>query len=241
MVQKHEPEVELAERFAQVARSLFAAPGVNGTLDRICELALEVIGGCEAAGVSLFGRRRISPLTATDGLPSRLDDLQSEVGQGPSLDAIRDHKVVITGSLAEESRWPKFSSRAYEETDVRSVLSLRLFTSEGTMGALNLYSRRLDAYDDRDVAVGTVFVAHAAVALASAKHDEDLEKKAASRNVIGMAKGIVMAQQRVSDELAFDILRRASQRMNLKLRDLAQQVVDRPCNEAEETDDVPGE
>ena len=109
------------------------------------------------------------------------------------------------------------------------------------MGALNLYSRRPDAFDDRDVAVGSVFAAHAAVALTSAQHNEDLAKKAASRNVIGMAKGIVMAQQRVSDERAFDILRRASQRMNLELRDLAQQVVDRPRGETKETDDVPGE
>lgn len=159
------------------------------------------------------------------------------------MDAIRDHKVFITGSLSEEPRWSEFFSRAYEETGVRSVLSLRLFASEETIGALNLYGHRPDAFDDRDVAVGSVFAAHAAVVLTStsAQHDEDLEKKAASRDVIGMAKGIVMAQQRVSDEQAFDILRRASQRMNLKLRHLAQQVVDRPRGEAKDTDDFPGE
>ena len=241
MDQKHEPEVELAETFAQVARSLLAEPDVNRTLDRICELAVETVRGCEAAGVSLISRPRVAPLTATEELTSKLEALQSEVGQGPSIDAIREHEVFITGSLSEEPRWPEFSSRAYEETGVESVLSLRLFANEETLGALNLYSRRPDAFDDRDVAVGSVFAAHAAVALTSAERDEALEKKAASRDVIGMAKGIVMAQQRVSDEQAFEILRRASQRMNVKLRHLAQQVVDRPRGEAKETDDVRGE
>ena len=68
-----------------------------------------------------------------------------------------------------------------------------------------------------------------------------MEKKAVSRDVIGMAKGIVMAQQRVSDEQAFDLLRRASQRMNVKLRNLAQQVVDSPRGESKQTEDAPAD
>ena len=237
MVQNDEPEVELAETFAEVARTLLAEPDVNRTLDRICKLAVVMIGGCEAAGVSMISGRRISPVTTTDELPRKLDDLQSEVEQGPSVDAIREHEVFLTGSLSEESRWPEFSSRAYQETGAQSVLSVRLFASEDTIGTLNLYSREPDAFDDRDVAVASVFAAHAAVALTSAQHDEELEAKAASRDVIGMAKGIIMAQQRVSDEQAFDILRRASQRMNVKLRVLAQQVVD-PRGEPEQTGDA---
>lgn len=231
MVQKHEPEIELAETFAHVARNLLAEPDVNLTLDRICKLAVVTVAGCEAAGVSMISGRRISPVTTTDELPRKLDDLQTEVGQGPSVDAIREQEIFITGSLSDEPRWPEFSSRAHEETGVQSVLSLRLFVSGDTMGTLNFYSRESDAFDDRDVAVASVFAAHAAVALRSAQHDEDLEAMAVSRDVIGMAKGIVMAQQWVSEAEAFDILRRASQRMNVKLRVLAQQVVDAPRRE----------
>lgn len=238
MVQKHEPQVELAETFARVARDLLAEPDVNRTLDRICKLAVVTVGGCEAAGVSMISGRRISPVTTIDELPRKLDDLQSEVGQGPALDALRDQEVFITGSLSEEPRWPEFSSRAYDKTGVQSVLALRLFASEDTIGTLNLYSRESNAFDARDVAVASVFAAHAAVALTSAQHEEDLESKAASRDVIGMAKGIIMAQQRVSDDQAFDILRRASQRMNVKLRILAQQVVDAPRNEPARTGDA---
>ena len=133
--------------------------------------------------------------------------------------------MFITGSLSQEQRWPEFAKRAHVETGVESILSLRLFAREETMGALNLYSLQPDAFDEQDVAVGSVFAVHAAVALATAKHDEQLENKSQSRDLIGMAKGIIIARQNVSEDEAFDILRRASQRMNVKLRELAARVV----------------
>lgn len=77
---------------------------------------------------------------------------------------------------------------------------MRLFAREDTLGALNLYSSERDAFDEEDSAVASVFAAHAAVALATAQREEQLEGKAHSRDVIGMAKGIVMARQKVSDD-----------------------------------------
>lgn len=88
----------------------------------------------------------------------------------------------------------------------------------------------MDAFDDHDMAVGAVFAAHAAVALRGAKRQAQIEEKAASRDIIGMAKGIIMGRQHVSDDEAFD-MRRASQRMNVKLREVADQVVNPPTIE----------
>ena len=93
------------------------------------------------------------------------------------------------------------------------------------MGSLNLYSMAADAFDDEDIAVGSILAAHAAVALAGATREEQLEAKADTRDVIGMAKGMIMARQEVSDDDAFDILRRASQRANVKLREMADRIV----------------
>jgi AmiR/NasT family two-component response regulator len=92
------------------------------------------------------------------------------------------------------------------------------------MGSLNLYSTRPDAFDDTDVALGTIFAAHAAAAMSSAQHNRDLERKAASRDLIGRAKGILMARQHITDDEAFAVLRRASQRLNIKLAEIAQRV-----------------
>ncbi len=228
-------EVELAEVFADVARVLLDEQDVGTTLDRICQLAVQTLPECEAAGISIATDSLVSNHATTDELPRIVDAIQSETQEGPCVDAIREHQVFVTGSLSKEVRWPRFARRAHLETGVESILSLRLFTDEHTMGALNLYSTRPDAFDDHDVALGSVFAAHAAVALAGAQRRANLETKALTRDVIGMAKGIIMARQNVSEDEAFDVLRRASQRMNVKLRELALRLV-RPEEPAKTAD-----
>ena len=220
-----EQNVDLAETFAEVARVLLEEHDVETTLDRICLLAAQTVDGCEAAGISIATGTRVTSHATSDDVPRTVDAIQSETQEGPCVDAIREHQVFLTGSLSREERWPHFAHRAHAETGVESILSLRLFADGDTMGSLNLYSTQPDAFNDQDVAVGSVFAAHAAVALASAHRKANLESKALTRDVIGMAKGIIMARQNVSEDEAFDVLRRASQRMNVKLRELAARVV----------------
>jgi transcriptional regulator with GAF, ATPase, and Fis domain len=216
--------VHLAEMFGDVARVLAAHEDMQATLERIVKLAVEHLDPCEYAGVSFVEGKRISSPASSDEVPRVLDRIQSETGEGPCIDAIKEHEVFRTGDLAAEGRWPQFSRRAFDETGVQSVLSLRLFVERDTMGALNLYATEGDAFDEGDVAVGSVFAVHAAVAMASARREEGLERKAEGREAIGRAKGIIMARSGVSDERAFEMLKAASQRLNLKLRDVARQV-----------------
>jgi GAF domain-containing protein len=218
-------DVELAETFAEVARTLLQEHDVHTILERICVLAAQTVRGCEAAGISIAEGNKITSLSRSDEVSRVVDRIQSETQEGPCVDAIKEHEVFMTGGLSQELRWPNFAPRAHGETGIESILSLRLFASEETMGALNLYSSQPFAFDEQDIAVGSVFAAHAAVALAGARHGADLEAKAATRDVIGMAKGIIMARQNISDDEAFDVLRRASQRMNVKLREVAIRVV----------------
>ena len=219
--------MELAETFADVARALVDEDGVQATLRKITTLAVETIDGCHHAGVSLIEGRKISTPAASDDVPVQVDAIQYETDQGPCLDAIREHETFRIDDLATEDRWPGFSKRAAEETGVVSMLSFRLFAQGDTMGALNLYSKQPSAFDDEALAVGSVFATHAAVALAGAQQDEQMHKALQGRDVIGQAKGILMAQQNVTADEAFDILRRASQRMNIKLRELAERVASR--------------
>lgn len=89
--------------------------------------------------------------------------------------------MFFTGALSRERRWPDFARRAQVETGVESMLSSRLFAQEDTMGSLNLHSSQPDAFSDHDVAVASVFAAHAAVALPTARREGQLEAKSASR------------------------------------------------------------
>jgi len=217
-------EVQLAEAFAEVARSLLAEHSVEETLRRICSLAVETIDGCDHAGISLITSRRVETHGASDEVPELVDFIQYESSEGPCLDAIRDHEVFHVNDLEVEERWPNFARRAAAETGVRSMLSFRLFAEENTMGALNLYSRAASAFDAEADRVGAVFAAHAAVALKAARQSEAQAIAIETRDVIGQAKGILMARQGISEPEAFEVLRQASQRLNVKLRDVAEQV-----------------
>ncbi len=221
-------EVELAEAFGEIARTLLAEDDAAATLGRIVRLAVDTIDGCEHAGISMIEGKTVTSPASSDEIPAVVDQIQSETGEGPCVDAIKEHEVFHTGRLSEEDRWPDFARRANAESGIESILSFRLFAEEDTMGSLNLYSTQPDAFDDHDVAIGAVFATHAAVAWSTARKIGNLQAGMESRQLIGTATGILMNRQGISQADAFDMLRRASQRLNVKLRVIADQVVSRP-------------
>lgn len=216
-----------ADDFADMARALLAEDDVQHTLQKICDLAVETIDGCDHAGISFLKGRKVDTPAASDDVPRQVDAIQYEFDEGPCLDAISDHEVFETGDLGRERRWPHFATRAQAATGITSMLCFRLFVEGDTLGALNLYSKAANAFGGESRTVGLVFAAHAAVALSSAIHDEQMEEALQSRDLIGQAKGILMAREGITAEEAFDMLRRASQRLNVKLRDVAGGVVER--------------
>ena len=219
---------ELAAQFAGVARALAAEQTVEATLGRLVEVAVAIIPGCHHAGVTVVRRGRPETPAATDPVPAAVDAVQYETGQGPCLSAITEHAVFRSGDLEYDPRWPAFGGPAVERTGVHSVLAFRLFTEEDTLGALNLYSRERDAFDDATVPVGTILAAHAALAFARAKEREQisgLEHALGSNRTIAMAIGILMATRGIDETEAFDLLRVTSQRSNRRLREIADEVV----------------
>lgn len=228
-----ETRFDLADTFADVARALVSEEGKQATLERICRLAVETIDACDHAGVTLLERSHIHSVAASDDVPRAIDEMQDEAQEGPCFDAIREQEIFMTGALGEEERWPSFSRRAFERSGVNSILSVPLFSEADTIGAINLYAKTGDAYDDDDVHVATIFAAHAAVAVIAMRHEEQLRDAIESRDVIGRAKGILMARGKVSDAEAFDMLRSASQRMNVKLREVARRVAEGAGSEPE--------
>jgi transcriptional regulator with GAF, ATPase, and Fis domain len=216
--------IEIAEMFSSIARTLMKPADPAATLQRIVELAVQHLDGCEWAGVTMIENRRVLSPASSNELAATLDRIQHDVDEGPCLDALREQALYRTGRLDLEARWPEFCRRALAETAVLSVLAVRLFIEEDTLGALNLYSTTADAFDDMSVALATVFATHAAIALGSSRHDAQLESKASTRDLIGRAKGILISQQHITDERAFELLRLASQRLNIKLTEVAEGV-----------------
>jgi GAF domain-containing protein len=217
-------EHDLAERLVRTAQ-LLDSSSVHETLQRIVDLAVATVPGCDHAGISMVHGRRIATPAASDSVALRLDATQMESGQGPCLDAIADDQIFRCDDLAAETRWPAFSARASAETGVVSMLAIRLFARGRILGALNLMSSRRAAFDDDALAVAALFASLAAVALSSAQAEEGLKLALRSRDVIGQAKGILMERHGITDQEAFDRLSWASQHLNVRLSEVAERVV----------------
>lgn len=221
----------LADMFARIARELESAVDPRETREVVTRSAVESVPGCEHAGISLIPRRgRIVTVAATDDVVARIDAIQYELDEGPCLGAIADHAVYTIDDMSEVSaQWPEFARRAATEAGVASMLAFRLFTDGDTAGALNLYGRRAHAFTDDSRAVGAILAAHAAIAMVAAgEHDLtlNLERSLHTSRQIGTAIGIVMMRQGLDRDEAFAFLVDASQRLNRKLRDLADVIVE---------------
>ncbi len=238
MVMADHADLELAQEFGGIAEILIAEAGPQATLQRIVLLAVETIDGCEHAGISVIEGKQVTSPASSDEVPAVVDMIQSQTGEGPCVDAIKEHQVFQTGRLSQEKRWPSFTPRAVAESGIESILSLRLF-AEGTMGALNLYSTQPDAFDDRDVAIATVFAAHAAVAWSTSQMIENLKSGMVTRQLIGQAVGLLMVRQDMTEAEALDALRRASQRLNVKLRQVAESIVHPQGSQSPDVEEFP--
>ena len=212
---------------AEVARELTGQGDVKQTVQRVVDLAAEHLDGEIVASVSLVrARNQVETPASSDPRAERADALQYELGQGPCLDAIWEHETFEIEDMETEQRYPRWTTRVIEETELRSSLSYQLFTGDNTLGALNLYGFQPRAFDDDDRADGLLFAAHAAAALQAAVSDENLRSALTYRLVIGQAEGILMERHHITAQMAFDLLRRISQRSNVRLREVAQEIVE---------------
>jgi len=215
----------IAEALGEVARRLDAEPDVEHTLDAIVAATKTNVPGAEFVGVSLVDGKGIKTVSPSDEIVTRIDKLQYQLGEGPCVNSIAHHRTYSTGDLTRESRWPRFGPET-ATMGVLSMLSFRLYTSEDTLGALNLYSSELDAFEAESQHVGELLAVHAAIALGSSQHESHLRAALGSRDMIGMAKGILMERHHIDGDRAFTILVNASQHSQLKLHEVARWMVE---------------
>jgi GAF domain-containing protein len=217
--------------FARTARALFLAGGVEATLRAVVNLAVATIEGCDFAGVFVLEKGRVTTPVGTGTLVGTIDGLQLRAQEGPCLDVIAREAASYAEDLAQDPRWPNFGPEA-AAAGVRSLLALRL-TADGTLGALNLYASYPSAFGPVDQAKGLLLARLGGVALSLARAHEEEERLAdnlhqalSTRELVGQAQGILMEREHITAAQAFDILRRASQHLNVKLREVAQDLVD---------------
>lgn len=221
---------ELATQFQELARTMVSTePGQQLGTKRLLQFAAASVPGGEHAAITLVGKHsRPNTVAASDEVPRNVDALQYETGEGPCLDALLDNDIAHAADLATDPQWPAFGPRAASETGVRSMLSFRLFLTEGQHGALNFYAGTPGAFDTLALSTGAIFASYTSLLLLNEIHqDESLHLRRAldSNREIGMALGILMARGLHTPEEAFRRLRVASQHLHRKLHDIAEEVI----------------
>jgi GAF domain-containing protein len=213
------------QQLADAARSMQGWGSTQQTLEKVVSVATEIIQGCELVGISIVHGDRIETEAGSDETLKRIDEFQFKLREGPCFDALHTAEIVHSRDLAADVRWPRWGPLVARETGVVCVVSYRLFTTEDTLGAMNLYSRSPGAFDADDIYNGQALAAHVGVALAASQNAEHLGLAITNRTAIGRAEGILMERFAIPPEQAFAVLRRVSQRRNVKLNRVAEELV----------------
>ncbi|MEU8635752.1 GAF and ANTAR domain-containing protein [Amycolatopsis sp. NPDC048633] len=234
------PAGPLAGQFADLTRRLLdVTPTVGGVLRLVVGAASAIVPDADLVSVTLRepDGKYHTPVE-TDPVAVRLDQLQYDHEEGPCVESARPDGPAIARSqdLARDPRWPSFGpgTAAHGYHSVLATALLPDARPPRLSGALNIYSSRPGAFDDRAIDLALLLATHASLALA---HTEavaaaelevaNLHQAVESRDVIGQAKGILMQRRGITADEAFDVLRRASQDLNVKLADLARTLASR--------------
>jgi GAF domain-containing protein len=212
--------------------ALLASGGdLKSFLADLAELAARQVSQADACGLTLTRDATGVTVASTGPLAQRADERQYEMDAGPCLESMRTGTVVRVEDMAAEDRWAPYPARA-SQLGVRSSLSLPLVVEGRSSGALNFYATAPRAFRADDEASAARWAGQATGALTVALRIADSDERAQSllggldtRATIGQAVGLLMAQERCTADRAFDLLRIASQRRNVKLRDVAAGVV----------------
>ncbi len=213
----------------QVVRISATLAADDGAIDarRIVGLAAAAVGHATHVGLTLLPARGTPETIAVDDeLPGRIDALQFRLKQGPCLEAA-DGETVLGHDLSHAPRWPEFAPRCTSVTSVRSIMSVPVPLPGHDRAALSFYSTSVAVFDELDLGVASVFPPFAAMALSTRLHEREVAQLGtalANSRQIGTAVGILMERYRVTSQQAFELLTRASQDANRKIRDLAAEI-----------------
>jgi hypothetical protein len=221
--------VEAMRRSADQLSSRRGIRDLDVTLEQIVTSAVDTIPGVDEGSVSMTEGGRVCTRHPTTEAVRRLDEAQSEVGEGPCLTALEtlsEDGVVVAQDLAgaDAQRWPRFAPVAVEE-GYRALLSTQLRVAARPRAALNLYARDAGAFDEHARILAGLFGAQAALLFYGAENAGHLQRAVDSRDLIGQAKGIVMERFTLDDDGAFGLLVQSSQETNMKLVEVARWLV----------------
>ena len=219
-----------AQALEQLGRLALREHSMKSILQAVVDLAKTVLPGDPEASITLLVNDKPTTAVFTGQLALDCDESQYGHGYGPCLHTASTGELTEIANMQAETRWRDYVQRAAARGALSS-LSVPLPISEGVLGALNIYAREPNTFDEDSRSAAVRFAPYAGVAVANMYAYQDarnladnLQKALDSRAIIDQAKGILMERHKVTAEQAFEVLVRISMRTNRKLRDIADQL-----------------
>jgi hypothetical protein len=225
------PDVSISEHLHELVLNSSDVEDFLNELAQVSARNLSEPGDEILCAITLLRQRRAATVASSSPDAAVVGRLEHQYAESPSLIASSGRKPVHVQDIGQDSNWPGYAEAAMAQ-GVRSVLALPFRLEGETKAALLLYSRRPHRFEGRVVKFAEDFVSQTSLALRLAVRFAHYSETAAnlratleSRTVIDMAVGIIMAQNRCSQNDAFEILKTASSTRNSKLHDVAAAVV----------------
>ena len=221
---------DLTQLHEDLARVVLVDRGLDDVLSDITRIARRAVRGSEAASITLIRGDKAFTAAYDGQMALDADELQYKRGYGPCVDAGLAGQVMRIEDMATEERWPDYT-REVAAHGIGSSLSVPLPFQTATIGALNIYAGRPHAFSEdqtlaEEVASWVALVVGNAEAAARTSDElAHLRIAMRSRAVIEQAKGILMERYKITEDRAFAVLTRASQHSNIKLREVADQLI----------------
>jgi GAF domain-containing protein len=221
---------ELLTSFRALAEIVYSGESYDSVYEAVCATAVQLVDGCDHASLMLRRGGRIDTVAASDDVAQRIDEFERALGEGPCLDAIDEDEPDqhICSDLTDGSKWPELARTIMAETSVKGMAGFRLRQDGKRVGALNVFSDTAGALTDHSLEQAVMITAFASVALAALERGEEattLRRGLESNREIGKAVGLLMALHDIDDDRAFEMLAKVSQEMNVKVAEVAAQVV----------------
>ncbi|WP_448623593.1 GAF domain-containing protein [Geodermatophilus sp. URMC 64] len=223
---------ELSAVFARMSGLLLSHETAATALGLITSLAVQTVPGSAGAGVSIVDERGRRTSGATDPRTEQADALQYDLDEGPCLAATALRQVVRVDDVAEDPRWPRWG-RAAAPLGLRASLSAPMVAGDRALGAVKVYAEQPAAFDPHAEHLLTLFSAQAAILVANVQSYEraqrftaELRQAFRARDVVSIAKGVLMARHGVDEDGAVAMLLARATHDVVLLRDAARAVVD---------------
>jgi GAF domain-containing protein len=226
-----EMSIDLGELLDKLARAdlagdLTANLEPTELLTRVVTRATELVPGATEGALFVAPDPPLPALQIWTGpLAQTCLLLEEQAGDGPSAAALASGKPVVVDDLSADPRWPALGTKAAGLGDV-SLLVCPLANGDTQSGLLLLTAPRTGAFPPVAHRVVGTAANRLAIAAAHARKVEHLRRAIDSRQIIGQACGILMERHKLPAAEAFQRLVRASQHNHVKVREIAERLVE---------------